>query len=485
MAKQQKSGLGRGLSSLIGSSYEESAQAQTAAQAAAQGKTAENTTPNAAAPKSAAATRPQDANRELVETPEEIRELHEALIERAKAREERLNAEAESKKQAAAPLTEPAYKATREAAPAPAAPSASGPIPVVAEPEKAPAEAKQEAKPQPEPEPSKTAADEEVQIAEEHVTIKGVATRETETAKPATATPRVEEPAEAVVEVGENRLTASQMDERFESTHPSDEVSIDAIVPNPNQPRTNFKSAELDELAGSIERDGLLQPILVREISPGSYQIIAGERRWQACKQLGMKTVPVRIREASDNEALEMALVENIQRSDLNPIEEAWGYRRLMEKRGLTQAQLAQALSKGRSTIANSLRLLELPEDAQQLLFEEKITAGHARAILSVPTTEGRQKLAEKLVAEKLSVRETENLARLMSAKKPPKGTPRATAPKAYALAARALKAALETNVKVKTVQGKSKVEIEFKDEKDLQRIVRAIVGDVADQIAE
>src|SRR5699024_1878389 len=137
------------------------------------------------------------------------------------------------------------------------------------------------------------------------------------------------------------------------------------------------------------EKDGLLQPILVRPIGYQKYQIIAGERRWQACKMVGLPTVPVRIKEADDDLALELALVENVQRSDLNPIEEAYGYRRMMERRNLTQSGVAQAMSKGRSTVANALRLLELPEEAQQLLFEEKITAGHARAILSIPTKEG------------------------------------------------------------------------------------------------
>ena len=260
------------------------------------------------------------------------------------------------------------------------------------------------------------------------------------------------------------------------SVRKPDEVSIDAIKPNPDQPRMNFKKEELEELADSIEKKGLLQPILVREIEKDSYQIIAGERRWQACKLIGMEKVPVRIKEADNDEALELALIENIQRSDLNPIEEAYGYRRIMEHQNLTQAELAQMLSKGRSTIANALRLLDLPEDAQQLLFEEKITAGHARAILSVPTQGGKQKLTEKLVNEKLSVRETEAIARLLSARPETKGsTKRQPTPKSFKIVARSLRDALATNVKVKTVQGKNKIEIEFKDEEDLQRIFKEI----------
>lgn len=271
--------------------------------------------------------------------------------------------------------------------------------------------------------------------------------------------------------LGEENVTIKSV-----SVRKPEEIPIDSISPNPDQPRMSFKREELEELADSIEKKGLLQPILVREVGRESYQIIAGERRWQACKLIGMTRVPVRVRDANAEEALELALVENIQRSDLNPIEEAYGYRRIMEHQSLTQAELAQMLSKGRSTIANALRLLDLPEDAQQLLFEEKITAGHARAILSVPTAEGRQKLTEKLVSEKLSVRETESLARLLSARPEPRGAAkRSQTPKSFKIVARSLRDALLTNVKVKTVQGKNKIEIEFEDEADLERIFKSI----------
>ena len=257
----------------------------------------------------------------------------------------------------------------------------------------------------------------------------------------------------------------------------SDEVSISLVHPNPNQPRTNFKKEELDELAQSIKKNGLLQPILVRKVDD-EYEIIAGERRWQACKQLGMKKIPVRVKEVTDDETIVLALIENIQRSDLNPIEEAYGYRRMMERGKMSQTQVAQAVSKGRSTIANALRLLELPEEAQQLLFEEKITAGHARAILSVPTKEGRAKLTDKLVNEKLSVRETEAIARLMSGKKEKETKPRPQIPKSYKTVARSLKDALNTEVKVKSSQGKNKIEISFKDEADLERLFRIITSE-------
>ena len=254
------------------------------------------------------------------------------------------------------------------------------------------------------------------------------------------------------------------------------EVLLAQVHPNPNQPRTNFKPEEIEELANSIKRHGLLQPILVRKTGDG-YEIIAGERRWQACRSLGMETIPVRFWLADDTEAFEAALVENIQRSDLNPIEEAYGYKRLMERKGMTQSEVAQTVSKGRSTIANALRLLDLPEEAQQLLFEEKITAGHARAILSVPTLEGKKSLTNKLMEEKLSVRETEAIARLLSGREKAASTPspRVPTPQSFKKAARSMSKILELPVRVKTVQGKNKIEIQFKDEDELQRVVAVL----------
>ena len=262
-----------------------------------------------------------------------------------------------------------------------------------------------------------------------------------------------------------------------ESKKSIDELPLELVVPNPDQPRKRFKKEELKELASSIKRDGLLQPILVRKMDDGTYQIIAGERRWQACKSIGLETVPVRIKETTDEKVTELALIENIQRSDLNPIEEALGYRSVMEEQNLTQNQLAQMMSKGRSTIANALRLLELPQEAQKLLVEEKITAGHARAILSVSSEEGRQKLVEKLVAGKLSVRETENLAHLIENRPDPPNNKRVATPNSYKAAAKSLRKRFSTKVRVKSVRGKNKIEIEFKDEDDLKRIVEAMMN--------
>ena len=296
---------------------------------------------------------------------------------------------------------------------------------------------------------------------EDHVVIKGVVER------------IVDPPTRLVTE---EDIPKSAEPEKTAVAEGELEVDIDLVEPNPDQPRTNFKKEDLEELASSIKKNGLLQPILVRKVGD-KYQIIAGERRWQACKSLDMKKVPVRVKEADDDQTIILALVENIQRSDLNPIEEAYGYRRMMERGKMTQSEVAQAVSKGRSTIANSLRLLELPEDAQQLLFEEKITAGHARAILSIPTKEGRRKLTDKLIESNMSVREAESYARLLSGNKKEPAAAREPQPKSYKTVARTLRDTLGTNVKIKSAGGKNKIEIEFKDETDLERLFRLITN--------
>lgn len=167
---------------------------------------------------------------------------------------------------------------------------------------------------------------------------------------------------------------------------------------------------ELSELADSIKQNGILQPILVRKVGV-SYEIVAGERRYQAAKLAGLDEVPVVIREISDEDVFKLALIENLQRSNLTPLEEARGYRQLLEEKDLTQEELSKILSKSRSAITNTLRLMDLPNEVQDLLETGRITAGHARAILAVPTEEGRIRLAEKVINENLSVRQTERLA--------------------------------------------------------------------------
>lgn len=251
-------------------------------------------------------------------------------------------------------------------------------------------------------------------------------------------------------------------------------LPIEDIVPNPNQPRIHFNETELRELSESIQEHGVLQPLLVRKHGNG-YEIIAGERRYQASKLAGLEELPVIIKEVNDEEMLALALIENLQRSDLNPVEEAKGYRQLIDASGMTQEALSKAVSKSRSAITNSLRLLDLPEVVQQMIFEGKLTAGHARAILAVPYEDARIRLAEKVVAEGLSVRATENLAPLFSAGETPR-TQRPATPQSFKKAARVLRQVFNTNVRVKSSRGKNKIEIEFKDEEELSRILGEMV---------
>ena len=249
-------------------------------------------------------------------------------------------------------------------------------------------------------------------------------------------------------------------------------IDITKIQPNPNQPRTHFNETLLQELSESIRENGVLQPLLVRKKGQ-KYEIIAGERRYQASKLAGIEKLPVIIKDVDDQKMLELALIENLQRSDLNPIEEAKGYKQLLKESGMTQEALSKAVSKSRSAITNSLRLLDLPDEVQQFLFDGKMTAGHARAILAIPFEDARIRLAQKVVNEGLSVRATENLAPLFSVGEEPK----TVTPQSYKKAARALRQVFNTNVKVKSSRGKNKIEIEFKDEEELSQILSVVMN--------
>lgn len=248
------------------------------------------------------------------------------------------------------------------------------------------------------------------------------------------------------------------------------EIAVDKIVRNPKQPRTHFDESELSGLSASIEQVGVLQPIIVRPVGKG-YEIIAGERRYQAARRVGLKTVPAIVKEIDDDASLELALIENIQRSDLNSIEEARAYKELLARTGMTQEQLSKKISKSRSAISNALRLLDLPEEVQQLVFDGSLSAGHARAILGVPSDDKRVMIAQKVVRDRLSVRQTESLVALFSVEQADK-SPRPTLPTSFKKVARKLRQDLSTNVKIKQVQGKYKIEIEFADEDDLTRLV-------------
>lgn len=271
-------------------------------------------------------------------------------------------------------------------------------------------------------------------------------------------------------------LLVGEADAETAGMRPDSTLSIKEIQPNKGQPRKRFKAEELAELTDSIKQNGILQPLLVRR-SGDHYEIVAGERRYQAARAAGLTEVPVVIREISDDDVFKLALIENLQRSDLTPLEEARGYRQLIKDKGLTQEELAKILSKSRSAITNTIRLLDLPKEVQELVDEGNLSAGHARAILAVPSEEGRIRLARKVVDERLSVRQTESLAPLFSVTENTERAVRVPTPQSFKRAARQMRVALDTNVKVKSVRGKNKIEIEFSDEEQLAHIVDLLAG--------
>jgi ParB family chromosome partitioning protein len=197
------------------------------------------------------------------------------------------------------------------------------------------------------------------------------------------------------------------------------QISLDLISPNPRQPRSNFDPSELDELAASIREHGILQPLIVASAGDGHYTLIAGERRLEAARRAGLRTVPAILRQASDQQLLELALIENLQRADLNPLEEAEAYRQLNADFDLSHEQIAERVGKSRVAVTNTLRLLNLPEAAKKALLEGKISEGHARALLSLPTTEAQQAALQTILAHDLTVRQTEELVRKLSGQKP------------------------------------------------------------------
>ncbi len=268
-----------------------------------------------------------------------------------------------------------------------------------------------------------------------------------------------------------------------DASAPSTTLPLDRLVPNKDQPRKNFDPEQLAELADSVKRNGVLQPILVRKMGD-RYQIVAGERRYQAAKLAGLDEVPVLIREISDDEVLQLALIENLQRSDLDPIEEAMGYKALIETQGMTQEELGSILSKSRSAVANALRLLDLPTEVQEMVTKGLITAGHGRAILAVAGDDNRVRLAQKVAKDHLSVRQTENLAPLFSVSDDDKPR-REPTPQSFKRAARQLRVALDTGVRVTRVRNRNKIEIEFGDEADLARLVTLLSGSAAPQATD
>jgi ParB family chromosome partitioning protein len=248
-------------------------------------------------------------------------------------------------------------------------------------------------------------------------------------------------------------------------------IAIDRLSANPDQPRRDFSQKEIMELASSIRKSGLIQPILVRKSKKTSvynnmqeYQIVAGERRWRAAKEAGLIQVPAVLRELSDRDALELGIIENVQRQDLNPIEEALAYQKLITEFGTAQDEIARIIGKDRSSISNTLRLLSLPEEIKVMLAERKLSAGHGRALLSLENAEDQIELAQQLVSEKLSVRKTEEQ---VAKKKKITNTPDISSPPSHSLLDTSLeerlRKALGTKVKVKmTRDGKGEVRISF-----------------------
>jgi ParB family chromosome partitioning protein len=253
------------------------------------------------------------------------------------------------------------------------------------------------------------------------------------------------------------------------------ELPIDVIAPNPFQPRREFQPAELEDLANSIREKGVMQPIIVRPRPDGTYELVAGERRLRASKLAGLGQIPAIIRDVSDGDSLEMALIENIQRADLNPVEEARAYQQLMLQFQLTQEEMATKVGKDRSSVANTLRLLKLPLAVLDMVGDGRISEGHARALMTLEDETAMQSLAEKVMRESLSVRETERLAQGNKPAKPAK----AKGPKGDIKDPHArhleeeLRRKLGTHVKVSPRNAqKGKIEIEYYSLEDLDRIV-------------
>ena len=257
------------------------------------------------------------------------------------------------------------------------------------------------------------------------------------------------------------------------------EIDIDLIQPGKEQPRTRFSEQRLEELAQSIQNNGVIQPILVRSKASG-FELIAGERRWLAAKKAGLSRIPAIVREIPDDRVLELALVENIQRQELNPIEEANAYMRLLETLGIRQEELAQRLGKDRSSVTNQLRLLKLPPDLQLLVEEEKLSMGHARCLLGLETADSQRALARKIIERKMSVREVERA--IQQAKNLDSATRKAAAPKRIDPNLKAAEDRLRrrygTQVKIisNAKQG-GKIELDYYDEKDLDRLYTIMMG--------
>ena len=254
-------------------------------------------------------------------------------------------------------------------------------------------------------------------------------------------------------------------------------VPINSIDPNPTQPRRVFPAERLAELAQSIRSNGIIQPLVVRLVG-GRYQLVAGERRWRAAKLAGVEQVPVTVREIPDDRLLEVSLIENIQREDLNPIDTALAFSTLSTEFALTPEQIGQRTGKDRTTVINFLRLLQLSEDLQQLVAERRLSAGHARCLLTLPTLALQREVAEKAVAQGWSVRQTERTTQKMMADRQPKHVDEVQIDPNVKAAIQEMERVLGTRVRITEKRKGGKIEIEYYSAEDLDRIYDTIVGE-------
>ncbi|HWC15219.1 MAG TPA: ParB/RepB/Spo0J family partition protein [Actinomycetota bacterium] len=276
-------------------------------------------------------------------------------------------------------------------------------------------------------------------------------------------------------------LPSSNSTETLEDRGRLDEVEIDLIDPNPRQPRTTFHDDALEELTTSVRALGVLQPLLVRPMPSGRFELIAGERRLRAARAAARQRVPVVIVDTDARGSLERALVENLHRQDLNAIEEAAGYKQLIEDGGLTQEALGERLGRTRGTISNAMRLLELPVAVQRLVVEAKLSGGHGRALLGLDNPVLQERLARRVVAEELSVRKTEDIVRTYQGMTGARGPGRLERPERAPLVAeaqRALADRLQTRVRVEMGKRKGKIVVDFVSLEELERLLSVIVGD-------
>lgn len=266
-------------------------------------------------------------------------------------------------------------------------------------------------------------------------------------------------------------LNAIFIENDSEDNNGSVTLKISEIEPNRSQPRKEFDEKALSELAESISKHGLLQPLLVRPLPLGGYQIVAGERRYRACRMAGITEVPVIIRELGDTETMEIALIENLQREDLTPIEEALGYQVLIDEHGFSQEEVAQSVGKSRPAIANSLRLLKLPQSILYLISDGKISAGHARALLTLEDEKLMQELAEEIIKKDLSVRQVEKICKQKP--KPEKEEVPEKKPSFYSMVELALNESLGRKIKVSKNKGKQGgiLQIEFYSDEELTEL--------------